>query len=253
MSIEGKHILSTRVAESNDEFESVLIGNGAFVECFPTIKIIPAGNSSKLDTVLNNISNYDGIFFTSANGVKYFWDRAKELNIKYHGKIYVVGEKTNIQLNKYGYLSVFMPQNYSAEAIFNEINKDEITGKKFLFPRGNLSMENLKNRLEKYSQIEEVVVYNTISPVYGTPFIEWIKDVIKAGGIDCITFFSPSSIENFYILLGNINLNNTVIAAIGDTTVNKANEFGLEVKVIPDKATAGNLARAIVEFYNVTA
>ncbi len=252
MGIEGKHILSTRAAESNDEFESVLIGHGAFVECFPTIKITPVENHTKLDLFLNKINDYDGIFFTSANGVKYFFDRAKELKIKYEGKIYVVGEKTNTQLNKYSYNSAFMPQSYSAEAILDELNKDEITGKKFLFPRGNLSLENLRKQMEEYSLIEEVVVYNTVCPVYGTPYIDWIKDIIKAEGLDCITFFSPSSVQNFNKLIGKVDLKNTVIASIGDTTLNNAKEFGLDVTVIPDKATAENLAQAIVEFYNVT-
>ena len=249
MGIEGKHILSTRDANSNDEFESVLISHGAIIECFPTIKIIPAENNVKLDEVLRKVNSYDGIFFTSSNGVRNFFERAKELGIRFENKIYGVGDKTGLSIKKYGYTPDFIPENFSSDSIADEMKPEELKNKKFLLPRGNLSQDNLKNKLEKFAQVDDIVVYQTICPVYGTPYIEWLKDILDSEGLDCLTFFSPSAIQNFYKLLGKIEISKTDIAVIGKTTMTKAQEFGLNVNVIPDKSTSENLAKAIVEYY----
>lgn len=250
MAVEGKHILSTRAMESNDEFESVLIGHGAFVECFPTIKISPIEHNEKLDEILGNINSYDGIFFTSVNGVKHFWNRAKDFNFKYEGKIYSVGSRTGRELTKYGYKPDFTPKIFSSDGLIDELNKDEIKGKKFLLPRGNLSVEKLGKELSKYSNVDEVVVYETICPVYDEEYINWMQEIINSKGFDCITYFSPSSIQNFFSLLGDISLDGADIAVIGNTTYQIAKEKGLNVNILPIEFTSEILAKTIVEFYN---
>lgn len=250
LSIEGKHILSTRPADLNDEFERVLIGYGAFVECFPTIKISPVEDKVNLDKKLYKLDTYNGIFFTSGNGVKYFFERAKELDVKFAGDIYCVGEKTNIALKQFGYNAAFIPQKYSADDFVNELNKEKLNGKNFLFPHGNLSADNIVKKISEFSNMEEVIVYNTTCPVYDTTYVEWIRDIINKNGFDCITFFSPSSIQNFFDLIGEINLTNTNVAVIGKTTLKKAKDLDLNVEIIPDSSTSEYLAKAIVDFYN---
>lgn len=250
MSIEGRHILTTRAGNLNDEFEGVLIGHGAYIESFPTIEVLPRETNSKLDEILSNVNSYDGIFFTSANGVKYFFSRAAELGSEYNGKIFVSGDKTGIVLKKFGYDEYFAPQNNSVRDLINKLDESELEGKKFLLPKGNLGLSDLKDYLSKFSHVDEVIVYDTKCPLYEDGYILWMKDVIEDNGIDCISFFSPSCVENFYGLLGKVTLSNIDIAVIGNTTLNKAREFGLDVEIIPNKSTAEELAKSIVEFYN---
>lgn len=249
MSIEGKHILSTRPGDNNDEFESALISNGAYIESFPTIKISPVEDKTELDNVLGKLDTYDGIFFTSVNGVKYFFDRASELGKYYEGKIYVVGIKTNKQLQKFGYKAAFMPQNYSADDMLDEISLNEIKGKKLLFPCGNLSAANINEKLRRYSEVEKIIVYDTLCPSYQKQYIDWIKEILRGKGVDCISFFSPSGIENFNTLIGSIELEEIDIAVIGNTTLRRAKEFGFEVEIIPNRSTSISLANSIIDFY----
>lgn len=249
MGIEGRHILSTRAAESNDEFESVLISYGAVVECFPAIKITCIENNQALDRELSRVNDFDGIFFTSANGVKHFFERAKTLGVLYNNRIYAVGEKTGLMIKKYGYIPSFIPENFSSDSLIEELKSDEIKNKIFLFPKGNLSPDNIKNKLQDYSTVKEVIVYKTECPEYNKQHTDWIKNIIISGGLDCITFFSPSAVQNFYGILGKIDIKNTDIAVIGKTTMNKTLEYGVEVSIIPDKSTSENLAKAIVEYY----
>jgi uroporphyrinogen III methyltransferase/synthase len=250
LSIEGKHILSTRPGDYNDEFEGVLISHGAYIESFPTIKISPVEDKTGLDDLLSKLNTYDGIFFTSVNGVKYFFERAIELGKYYEGKIYVVGIKTNMQLQKFGYKAAFMPQKYSADDMLDEINLNEINGKKLLFPCGNLSAANINEKLGSYSEVVKITVYNTLCPNYQKPHIDWIKEILKEKGVDCISFFSPSGIDNFNTLIGNIELEEIDIAVIGNTTLRRAKEFGFEVGIVPNRATLISLANSIIDFYS---
>jgi len=249
VAIEGRHILSTRAAESNDEFESVLISHGAVVECFPTIKITRVENNVKLDEELNRINSYDALIFTSSNGVKCFFERAKELGAHYGNRIYAVGEKTGLAVKKYGFVPSFVPENFSSESLIDELKPDDIENKKFLFPKGNLSPDYIKNTLGSRASVEEVIVYKTICPEYSKQYIDWIKNILCSGGLDCITFFSPSAVHNFYGILDGIEIKNTDIAVIGKTTLNKAKEHELKVNILPEKSTSENLAKAIVKFY----
>ncbi|MBU2461835.1 uroporphyrinogen-III C-methyltransferase, partial [bacterium] len=74
----GKTFLITRASKSADELSKLLEEQGACVIEFPTIKIEPLPSFEKLDEVIENISRYDWLIFTSANGVNSFFCRLME-------------------------------------------------------------------------------------------------------------------------------------------------------------------------------
>jgi uroporphyrinogen III methyltransferase/synthase len=220
--LQGKKILITRDRDADDEFSQMLTEAGAETIFFPVIKISEAEDHTELDNVLSDINKYDGIFFTSSNAVKYFFERAESLNKKYTGKIYSVGEKTKQKVESYGYKNKFVPAVYSAEELIKSLPADEIKGKSFLFPKGNLSMDKLKNGISGYAHVHEVKVYE-----------------------------NSSSIKNFLIIFPGFRQNEIKIAVIGKTTHNTAGEFDLKADIIPDESTSVSMARAIIEFFNI--
>lgn len=245
-----KKILITRAPESNDEFGNKLTDAGFDVQYFPTINIEPVEDYSQVDKKIKKLSSYDGIFFTSANAVKYFMQRCKELNVKIENKIYAVGEKTKEKIETSGYKVHYVPETYSSEDLFNSLPPEEVKGKSFLLPRGNLSMKKLTEGLAEYANVDEVEVYVNSLPVNGSQIkVNKISESIKAKEIDCLTFFSPSSIANFLLLLPKFEQKDIKIAVIGNTTKQKAAEYGLVVDIIPEKATSEKLAESIIKYF----
>lgn len=247
--IAGKIILNTRVRDFNDEFEKILGDKKAVVEHFPVIEINGIENNQSLTEIIKGISSYDGIFFTSANAARFFFDELNRAGKKFSGRIYSVGEKTSEKIKEYGFKTYFSPVYYSSGKLVEDIDKNSLRGKKFLFPRGNLASDTLISGLADYANIEEVIVYNNTFPDYNDEEIETIKEKLNREEINCIVFFSPSAIENFIRLTGFSNSTETDIAVIGQTTFNKAIEKGLEPLIIAQKPSSDFLARAIIEFY----
>jgi uroporphyrinogen III methyltransferase/synthase len=248
--IRGKKILITRAKGSDNSFENALKSFGASVEFLPVIEIMPVNDYSLLDEKISIIDNYDGIFFTSSNAVKYFFERLLSSGKKFSGKIFTVGSKTKTSVESFGYKIYFAPLVYSSEELADSIDKSEIKGKKYLFPCGNLTGNTLNEKLGSLASIDEVVVYQTILPETGSKKVNEIKNKIEKGKIDCISFFSPSSVENFLKLFPGFNQKNIKIAVIGNTTLNRIKNFGLKADIIPEKSTSESLAKAIADYFN---
>jgi uroporphyrinogen-III synthase len=247
--IAGKIILNTRARDFNDEFEKILGDKNAVVIHFPVIEINGIGNNKKLTEIIEQINSYDGIFFTSANGVRFFFDELNRSGKKFSGLIYSVGEKTSEKIKEYGYRPYFSPVCYSSGKLVEDIDKESLRGKRFLFPRGNLASDTLISGLADYTSIEEVIVYNNTYPDYNEEEIEKIREKLNSKEIDCTVFFSPSAVENFIRLTEFSNSSETDIAVIGQTTFRKAVEKGLEPLIIAQKPSSDYLAYAIIEYY----
>ncbi len=93
----GKHVLVTRSRQKTSKMREQLQEEGARVTELPTIKIVPQ-NDEKLRAAIMNITNYDGIIFTSAVAVERFM--AMMVKLHYDGrklfgqKLIVIGEET---------------------------------------------------------------------------------------------------------------------------------------------------------------
>lgn len=246
-----KKILVTRAVDSGDKFGNELNRAGFSIEYFPTIEIKPIDDYSLVDKKIKKLNQYDGIFFTSANSVNYFFKRCINLGVEVDNKIYAVGEKTGEKVSEFGYRVHFVPETYSAEQLIESLPLEEIKGKTFLFPRGNLTMKKLKEGLKEYADIDEVEVYVNSLPVNGNSVrIKKIVNLLKAKEIACLTFFSPSGITNFMMMVPDFEQEDIIIAVIGKTTKAKAIEYGLIVDIMPVEATSESLAESIIKYFN---
>lgn len=248
--IRGKKILITRAKGSDNNFENALKSFGASVEFLPVIEIKPVNDYTLLDEKISVIDTYDGMFFTSSNAVKYFFEQLNPSGKKFSGKIFTVGAKTKASVESFGYKVYFAPLVFSSEELADSIDKSEIKGKKYLFPCGNLTGNRLKEKLGSVASIDEVVVYQTVLPEMDNEKVSRIKNKIEKGEINCISFFSPSSIENFLKIFPGFNQKNIKIAVIGNTTLNGIKDFGLKADIIPEKSTSESLAYAIADYFN---
>ncbi len=115
-----------------------------------------------------------------------------------------------------------------------------------------MARDFLPEKLRSFgAEIDVVETYQTIVPK--SPETTKLKTLIAADSIDCITFTSSSTVKNFARIfqLNDLSqlLKNVKIACLGDITAKTANEFGLNVDILPAEFTTSALAQAITDFY----
>ncbi len=251
----GKRILVTRTREQAGEFSEALRQSGAEPIEFPTIEVIPPDSWDAVDKAIEELATYDWIIFTSTNGVKFFIDRLYSLNRDIRElkgiKICAIGPKTSQAIKSLGIRVDMVPDKFIAEEVIEALGKNTISGGRFLLPRALVAREILPQEIQRLGgRIDVVPVYQTVRPVQDK---EKIKDMIKSGGIDMVTFTSSSTVKNFTEIFGKDAdrlLNSTAVACIGPVTAKTAKEKGLKVSVTAKDYTTAGLIEASKEFYS---
>jgi len=245
--LQGKKIVVTRSPKQAEEFISLLKAAGAEPILFPTIEIAPPSSWDECDKAIKNIGRYDGLIFSSTNAVEYFFQRVNGKNIR-KIPVYVVGDKTGKEVRKHGLVPVSPPKIHDGKHLAEKILRDGAKGKRFLHPTGNLSRATLRNELKNNgAEIDEVIVYNTIAPPGADT--NNLKKMLQQKEIDAVTFFSPSSVENFTAIIPSEMLSETAIAAIGKTTADAAVHNGLTVDIIAEPSISEGMVNALQQFF----
>ena len=250
----GKSIVVTRKGDQAEGMIERLGELGAEPVFFPVIETVAPEDWAKLDEALNNISRYDGLIFTSVNGVRFFFQRLKEIqqdirNLK-NLRVYTIGPKTAEAVRDLGICVDVVPEDFVAESLIESIGKEKITGQRFLIPRATVAREVLPKTLrEMGAQVDIAPAYQTILP---KPKSDAFSKRLQSGDIDVLTFTSSSTVKNFLELTGKSlfeKVKKTRIACIGPITAETAKNAGLNVDILPKEYTVPALLEAIEDYY----
>lgn len=251
--LHDKIFISTRPENSQDELPQLLTEAGATVLHWPMIKIKGSGLSEVDKKEISDIQDYQWIIFTSANGVKYFFENLKQIkqSEKLPGnlRIAVIGEKTKKEVREYGYTPSFVNPGNTAEEFaepFARLVESEDKRPKIMLALGKLARTVIQNRLSGIADCVRINVYETVPPEQ-TDFI--MMQRINKGLYDMIIFTSPSGIENFIKVAPGGQNKDVRIACIGEVTARAARENGLQPLVVAQKSTASGIAGSIINYY----
>ncbi len=251
----GRRIVITRPRVQASRFGELLEQQGAEVFQFPTIETVPVASYAQLDAALDKLSAYHWLIFTSVNGVQYFFSRlrARQQDIRSLGtvRIAAIGPETARTVEALHLRVDVMPEEYRAEALFTVLGN--VNGQRILLPRATIARAVLPQELRAMgAQVDEIPVYQTIRPQNGRP--EELRELLKEGKIDLVTFTSSSTVRNFVALFPEDNpsvlLGKTRVGCIGPITADTAREFGLEVAIQPRTYTIPAFAEAIVQYFS---
>ncbi len=249
----GKRIVVTRPRTQAGGFADLLEQYGAEVFRFPLIETVPLASSAALDAALDALAGYDWLVFTSANGVRYFFERlqARQRDIRSLGNIRIaaIGPETARSIQARHLRVEAMPHEYRAEALI-KVLKDE-KARRILLPRAAEARAILPQELRASgARVDEIAIYRTIRP-QGQD--ETLRDMLRAGQVDLLTFTSSSTVRNFMeglsgedsaVLLGQAH-----IGCIGPITAATAQEYGLTVAVQPSAYTIPAFVKATVAYF----
>jgi len=248
-----KRILVTRSREQASSLAELLEDHGAQVIQFPTIQIHPPADWADLDQAITELSDYQWIIFTSANGVQYFWQRLscsqRDARALAGLKIAAIGAATAQELEKHGIVPDLLPQEYKAEGLIEALGKEELTGKKILIPRAAEARDVLPVQLQRLgAQVRVVEAYRTLRPEDGH---QQIIKLLKDKAIDIITFTSSSTVKNLMDMLPEEErqrlLSGIKIACIGPITAQTVRDYGIHTDIMPAEYTINALVEAIIQ------
>jgi uroporphyrinogen III methyltransferase/synthase len=247
----GKRILIGRPKEEAEGIVKKLRSFGAETVEYPLIKITPLDDYNILDEKIKELSKYHWIIFTSKQGVKYFLKRLnfleKDIRELKGIKIACIGPKTALEIKNYGILVDIVPEEFRAEGIIEAFREIDLKGKNILLPRAEEGRKILGEELRlRGALIDEIPCYR-IEKEEGRK--EEIKEMLKKGDLDIITFTSSKMVVNFHEEFKECSLDKVKIACIGPITASKALELGMKVDIVSKVYTTDALVEEIVKNY----
>lgn len=253
--LKNKTVVICRALDQSSELSEKLTRLGAQVISFPTIKILPPAEWTKVDEAIRAIKNFDFIIFTSANAVKIFYSRISEIRTKSDSgfvKVICVGNKTKTICEQLGIIVNFIPDDFSSEGIINKF-RDILTGRKILYPRSSIGRKDIITQLELLgNEITAVDIYRTIAPT--DLELEEVRSLLIKTAVDIFIFTSPSTFENFLILLNIEDPENyfseKIVAAIGPTTKKAIEGKNVKVAIIPHVHSIDGLVTAVENYFS---
>ncbi|WP_068615732.1 uroporphyrinogen-III C-methyltransferase [Paenibacillus tuaregi] len=256
----GTRVLVTRSrAQASRLVEQIQDLGGEPYE-FPVIETRIPKEPAALQAVseaLGELHKYNWVFFTSVNGVEYFFEHLNRLGLDiralHKARIVAVGPATKEELGRRGLRAEALPERFQAEGLAEAYDELLKPGQTVLLPRGNLARAWLPEFLKsKGLEVTEAVLYETVPT--GEDDDELLK-LIEKGKIHAVTFTSSSTVRNLLDILKRMGiedpaetLKDSAIACIGPVTAKTAEEAGLKVSVLAEESTLDSLVEALCQW-----
>ncbi|MEY2820485.1 MAG: Uroporphyrinogen-III synthase [Verrucomicrobiota bacterium] len=252
--LRDRMVVLTRPEGRGADWKEALADAGAAVSELPLIAISFEPDDAVLSEVLDGINQYDWVVFTSANGVRGFFDRFFErfTDIRSVGgaRFACVGPATERQLRAYHLDSDLTAVQADARALGQElIEKNDIENQKVLLVTGNLNSPELPRILSDggLAIVDVLKVYGTEeNPVGASPEAA----EFRRRGADAIVFASPSAVESFIHQAASLRpeagARQPKAVAVGPTTADAVRRAGIPLAATASAPTAAAVRDAVI-------
>jgi uroporphyrinogen III methyltransferase / synthase len=241
--LSGRTILITRTADGNaverEKFEVL----GAKVVELPMISIEPPTDLRAIQQAIEDISSFDWVVFTSANGVRAFFRMLKDRAGEIRAQFACVGSETQKALNENGFEASIVPKRFLTSELARELSQNfDIAGRKVLLARAEETNREIARSLQAANaRVVEAPVYRVIRS-------KVIEDGNSLSGISDVTLTSPSTVEAFVsnFSVEEIILKKIMVHCIGPVTAERAQKAGLNVETIAKTHTIEGLVDSLI-------
>ncbi len=248
----GWRVLVPRTQAQSTPTVDRLATHGATADVVPTIAVEPPRTPHQMDKAVRGLvtGRYEWVGFTSVNAVAAVRAKFAEYGLDARAfsglKIAAVGGVTAQALRDWGIEPDLVPAGEESAAGLLEVwpPYDEVLDPidRVLLPRADIATENLVEGLQAAGwQVDDVTAYRTVR---AAPPPAPVRDAIKSGAFDAVVFTSSSTVRNLVGIAGKPHPA-TVVAVIGPATAAAAQELGLRVDVVADRASTDALVDAL--------
>ncbi len=249
----GRRIVVTRARAQASELAELLEAQGTEVIEFPVIKLVPPPSYEALDAAIARLAEYDWAIFTSPNAIDWLLGRLRDLgrDIRALGeaRLCAIGPGTVRSLESKGLRVDLVPEQFVAESVVDAFADRDIGGRRVLLPRALEARDVLPERLrEMGAEVDVAPVYETVLEEIDA---EPLRQRLRAGEVDCVTFTSSSTVRNFVHLLqpdAAELARGILVACIGPITAQTAGEHGLRPGLVAEPPLSSFVA-AIAAHY----
>ena len=166
----------------------------------PIIDCVGLEDYSQADRLLKRLDIFDWIVFTSANGIKFFFERLNKLKRDARAlastKVAVIGRTSAQAINEFGIVADICPATESNAGLLEKFSQIDINGKKILLPQSDIASTELPDGLrEMGADIEKLPIYKTVDTE---------PEEVNFDYIDRILFTSGSTVRAFVKRFGSI-------------------------------------------------
>ena len=249
----GKRIIVTRAEEglAKRGLGARLRELGADVIDAPTTRIERMDPAPTMDA-LDRIEDFQWICFTSANGVRFFWEAlrasGRDARALANVKLCAVGPMTSEALLQRGLAVDVVAERFVAEGLLEALAaREDLFGSSVLYAAAEGARETLPSGLEALGAVvERVPLYRSVPEPEG---FARLRSALDERPADLVAFTSASAVHSFVDAVGVERAREVAVASIGPTTSAAAREAGMSIAVEADPSTLASLARAIADAY----
>ncbi|RMG43677.1 MAG: uroporphyrinogen-III synthase [Candidatus Dadabacteria bacterium] len=249
----GRRVMITRPVHQANGLAAEIKSLGGRAIVSPAINLVPPDDWQPVDRTIRNLKDFDWLIFTSANGVSFFCERARELGVDYlqakNVKIAAIGPATAKELKKRWRAPDVIPERYISDDIAFALG--EVSGKKILLPRADLARKDLTQALRQGGALTTDVTVYSIKPGGSEDVIELLKKEAANGPPDVITFTSAATVSGTESTLKDAGLLNwmkeSALICIGPITAKRIEELGYQPARVAKEFTSTGLLQAILE------
>jgi uroporphyrinogen III methyltransferase/synthase len=246
----GKRVLVTRPRQQAGGLARRLEELGAEVLLLPAVEVRGPADWGPVDRAIGELSTYQWLVFTSANGVDYFLRRlletGRDLRALGGVRLAAIGPATADALRAYHLGPDLVPDEYRSEALAAAL-KGRAAGQRVLLARADRGRELLREELAAVAEVVQVAVYSqadAAGPDGPT------GELLRAGQVDSITVTSSNIARALARALGpegleHVRSGRTRLVSISPVTSATLRELGLPVAAEAAVYTADGVAAAL--------
>ena len=249
----GRRILVPRAQQQAAETAELIRSLGAEPVLFPVIEVVVPADLEPLQRAVRELSQYDWVVFTSANGVEHFWTelerQGRDARAFGNAQLAVIGPKTAAALAEHGLRADVCATEFVGEELARAILSRRGGGGRVLIPRALRAREELPEMLHAGGlQVTVAPAYET-RPIAGERAAE-LRALFTSGEVDTVLFTSSSTVQSTVEALGAEAadvLRQLCVASIGPITSATAQSLGIGVDVTARVYTVAGLLEALAE------
>lgn len=253
----GRRVVITRnrsqVGELRERFEQL----GAEVLELPLVEISGDPHPETLEDVFAEFWGYEWIVFTSANGVRHFFDqffqRFKDVRALGGIRFAAIGEPTAREIESFRIEVELVAEKSTAEGMAEAlIATESLDNAKVLVVTGNRNRDVLVKTLEGAMAIVDAL------PVYRTDLAvlkeNEVAEDFRTRGADLIVFTSSSAVTSFVQQAAQLKpgpeAQSPKACSLGPITSEKLRSVGITVEVEAKEQTLNSLVETVCEYFS---
>ena len=249
----GKSLLVPRPAEQGRVTAAAIRARGANARLLPAIEIRDPADPVPLRRAIAELSSFDWVLFTSANGVTRFTRALSAAGLDARAfaraKIGAIGPKTATALESFGLRADALAEEFIGEGLARAVLAGGVP-KRVLLARAQVARDALPDLLREAGALVEVVpVYETVAADTG----EALRAHFERAEIDVALFTSSSTVNAVVDTLGPRAaelLSRVTVASIGPITSQTLRERGVRADVVATIFTVDGLLDALEKHFS---